>query len=127
MPMKKNAKMKSTKQPSPKEKLQKLSDTYQYAAASKSSNSPSASTRSNTAGIAFNKQQQKMLKESGGKADVSTYTLLMSKRDRMLDAAGKSVPPIFTSGKGKPIIKTAPKKLITGMGGNRKTPKSRYK
>ena len=126
MPKKSNAKMKSTKQPSPKEKLQKLSDTYQYAAASKNSNSPSASTRSNTSGMAFNKQQQKMLEASDGKADVSTYTILMSKRNRMLDAAGKSVPPIFTS-RGKPVIKTAPKKLITGMGGNRKTPKSQYK
>jgi len=105
-----------------KEKLQRLSDTYQYAEASKTYNSPSASTRSNTSGIAFMDQSYKMLRNSDGKADVSFRGIDISKRDRMMLDAGKSTGIKFVS-PGKTSIKdiVVKKKLITGMGGNPKT------
>jgi len=106
-----------------KEKLQRLSDSYQYAEASKIYNSPSASTRSRTSGIAFMKQQNKMLSATAGKEDVSTYTLAMTKRDRMLRDAGIRPTGIRATNSGKTSIEdiVVKKKLITGMGGNPKT------
>lgn len=124
MAMKKSAK-KPAKTETEQDKLQKLSDTYQYANESKRSNSPSASTRSRTSGIAFMKQQNKM-------PNASVYTLNMSKRDRMMDAAGKKTGIKMVS-PDKPFNKnyTVTKKPMSGgRGGNPKTvtkSKSRYK
>jgi len=115
MAMKKMVK-KPAKKETGQDKLQRLSDTYQYANASKRSNSPSASTRSRTSGIAFMKQQNKM-------PNAQVYAVGMSKRDRMMDAAGIKTGVKFVS-PDKPFDKnyTVTKKPMSGgRGGNPKT------
>lgn len=116
---------KPTKTETNQDKLQRLSDTYQYANASKRSNSPSASTRSRTSGIAFMKQQNKM-------PNANVYAAGMSKRDRIMAAAGKKTGIKMVS-PDKPFNKnyTVTKKPMSGgRGGNPKTAtksKSLYK
>ncbi len=95
-----------------KEKLQRLADTRAYAEESKRSNSPSASTRSNTSGRAFMKQQNKMLSATAGKADVSYYSLAMTKAMRERADRGENINtmgPIRTHG-GKAIEPPTSKK-----------------
>jgi len=106
------------------EKLQRLSDTYQYAVASKSYNSPSASTRSGTAGSNFSNYTNQLLAASKGTEDVSTYTIAISKRNRMLLDSGQSIGPLRTNS-GLTSIKnlSVDKKPITAMGGNPETVK----
>ena len=112
----------SKKNETGQERLQRLSDTYQYAVASKSYNSPSASTRSNTSGRNFSNYSNQILAASRGKEDVSTYTIAISKRNRMLLDSGQSISPIGTN-LGLTSIKNlvVDKKQKTGMGGNPKT------
>ena len=104
------------------ERLQRLSDTYQYAEESKRYNSPSASTRSGTSGKNFSNYSNQILAASGGKEDVSTYTIAISKRNRMLLDSGQSISPLGINS-GLTSIKNlvVDKKQKTGMGGNPKT------